>query len=104
MSSPAVLQPTRSTAATGDDTINLASGHFVAGESIQGGADSGSGTRDKIVLTNATTVDFTIGTISGFESLTGSSGNDNVTMTDVQLAGFTIDRSRRRHVTFSMSW
>ena len=38
----------------GDDTINLANGDFVTGESIQGGAESGSGTRDQIVLTGTT--------------------------------------------------
>ena len=75
-------------AGSGDDTINLANGQFVAGESIQGGADSGSGTRDQIVLTTATTVDFSIGTVSGIETLTGSSGNDTVTMTASQWAGF----------------
>src|SRR5207342_794980 len=69
-------------AGSGDDIINLATGQFVSGESIQGGADSGSGTRDRIVLTTSgTAIDFTVGTISGLETLTGSSGNDTVTLT-----------------------
>ena len=76
-------------AGAGDDTINIGSGQFVAGEVIQGGADSGSGTRDQIVLTSSgTTVDFTVGTVSGVETLTGSGGNDTVTMTAAQLAAF----------------
>ena len=79
-------------AGSGDDTINIANGQFVAGESIEGGANSASGTRDRIVLTNATTVNFSVGTVSGIETLTGSTGNDTVTMTASQLAGFsTID-------------
>ena len=72
----------------GDDTINLATGQFVAGEQIQGGADSGSGTRDQIVLTAATTVDLTLGTVSGIETLTGSGGNDTVTMSAALWSGF----------------
>ncbi len=79
-------------AGAGDDTINIANGQFVAGESIDGGADSGSGTRDRMVLTNTTTVNFTVGTVTNVETLTGSTGNDNVTMSASQLAGFaTID-------------
>ena len=54
----------------------------------QGGANTASGTRDQIVLTSGTTVDFSLGTVSGIETLTGSSGNDTVTMTAAQLAGF----------------
>ncbi len=84
-------------AGAGDDTINIANGQFVAGESIDGGADSGSGTRDLMVLTNASTVNFTVGTVTNVETLTGSTGNDNVTMSASQLAGFSHDRSRRRH-------
>ena len=53
--------------------------------------------RDQIVLTNGTTVDFIVGTVTGIETLTGSSGNDTVTMTASQLAGFGTDQSRRRH-------
>ncbi|BCH27589.1 DUF4082 domain-containing protein [Mesorhizobium sp. L-8-3] len=76
-------------AGAGDDTVNIATGQFVAGESLQGGADSGSGTRDQILLTGSSaTVDFSLGTISGFETLTGTSGNDTVTMTAAQWAGF----------------
>ena len=39
-------------AGSGDDTINIANGQFVAGESIKGGGNTASGTRDQIVLTN----------------------------------------------------
>ena len=67
----------------GNDTFNLANGNFVSGESIDGGADA-----DAIVLTNATTVNFTSGTISNVETLTGSSGNDTITMSATQWAGF----------------
>ena len=71
----------------GNDTFFLANGDFASGESIDGGADT-----DAIVLTNATTVNFTSGTVSNVETLTGSSGNDTVTMSTPQWAGFnTID-------------
>ena len=54
--------------------------------------DGGSGTRDQIILTGGTTVDFTTGTVSGIEKLTGSIGDDDVTMSVTQWAGFvTID-------------
>ena len=72
----------------GDDIFDLANGDFDAGESIQGAEDSGSGTRDEIVLTIPTTVDFSLGTVSGVETLSGSSGNDTVTMSAKQWAGF----------------
>ena len=67
----------------GNDTFYLANGDFASGESIDGGADA-----DAIVLTNATTVNFTTGTVSNVETLTGSSGNDTVTMSAPQWAGF----------------
>ena len=67
----------------GNDTFYLANGDFASGESIDGGADA-----DAIVLTNATTVNFATGTISNVETLTGSSGNDTVTMSTNQWAGF----------------
>ena len=70
------------TAGGGNDTINLANGDFAPGESIDGGANS-----DTIVLTNATTVDFTAGTVTNVEALTGSTGNDTVTLSAMQLAG-----------------
>ena len=66
----------------GDDTINLANSDFGFTELIDGGAGS-----DRIVLTNATTVDFSIGTVSGVETFTGSSGDDIVTVTAEQWAG-----------------
>ena len=75
-------------AGSGDDTINIANGQFAAGESINGGANTASGTRDQIVLTNGTTVDFSTGTVTGIETLNGSSSSDTVTMTAAQLAGF----------------
>jgi Ca2+-binding RTX toxin-like protein len=68
----------------GDDTIYLANGDFGVGESIDGGADT-----DEIILTNATTVDFTTGTISNVELLTGSSGNDDVTYNVTTALDFT---------------
>ena len=68
----------------GDDTINLANGDFGIGESITGGADT-----DTIILTNATTVDFTTGTIATVENLTGSTGDDDVTYTVQQALDFT---------------
>ncbi|PWK76757.1 DUF5801 repeats-in-toxin domain-containing protein [Aminobacter sp. AP02] len=71
------------TGGTGADTFRLANGEFVSGESIDGGADG-----DTIVLTNATTVDFTAGTVTNVEALTGSSGADVVTMSALQWAAF----------------
>ena len=67
----------------GSDTFYLANGDFVSGESIDGGGDA-----DAIVLTNPTTVNFTSGTVSNVETLTGSGGNDTVTMSANQWAGF----------------
>jgi VCBS repeat-containing protein len=71
----------------GNDTINLANGDFASGESIDGGANS-----DTIVLTNGTTVDFTLGTVTNVEALTGSTDSDTVTLSALQLAGLgTVD-------------
>jgi len=67
----------------GDDIFNLANGHFGVGELIDGGSGN-----DTIVLTNATRVNFTTGTIVSVETLTGSTGNDNVTMSAQQWAAF----------------
>ena len=69
---------------TGNDTIELANGDFVSGESI----DGGTGT-DDLVLTNATTVDFTTGTLANLENLTGSAGDDDVTIEIDVLGQFT---------------
>jgi Ca2+-binding RTX toxin-like protein len=66
----------------GDDTFTIASGEFVSGDSIQGGADS-----DKINVT-ATTANFTVGSISGVETLTTQGSDQTVTMTATQWAGF----------------
>ena len=71
----------------GNDTINLANGDFASGESIDGGANS-----DTIVLTNGTTVDFSLGTVTNVETLTGSTDSDTVTLSALQLAGLgTVD-------------
>ncbi len=67
----------------GNDTFNLANGDFAAGESINGGMGT-----DELILTNATTVDFTTGTLANLEILTGSAGNDDVTYTIQQALGF----------------
>ena len=67
---------------SGNDTINLANGDFVAGKSIDGGADS-----DSIVLASGTTVDFSVGTVTNVETLTGGTGNETVTLSASQLAG-----------------
>ncbi|HET7093522.1 MAG TPA: calcium-binding protein, partial [Thermomicrobiales bacterium] len=63
----------------GNDTFNLANGDFAPGESIDGGLGT-----DAIVLTNPTTVDFSTGLLAAVETLTGSGGNDTVTMNAVQ--------------------
>ncbi|MBB3539883.1 VCBS domain-containing protein [Rhizobium sp. BK399] len=68
----------------GNDNFLLANNDWVAGETIDGGVDS-----DTITLVGATTVDFTTGTISNVETLTGSSSSDTVTMSAEQLTGFT---------------
>src|SRR4029077_19429075 len=67
-----------------NDTFKRANGDFAAGESIDGGANV-----DAIVLTNATTVDFSTGTITNVETLTGSGADDTVTMSATQWASFT---------------
>ncbi|MEZ5902635.1 MAG: PA14 domain-containing protein [Alphaproteobacteria bacterium] len=66
-----------------DDSLLLANGDFAAGESLTGG-----GGTDNITLTNATTVDFTTGTLATIETLNGSTGNDDVTYTIQQALGF----------------
>ena len=68
----------------GNDTFFLASTDFAATESIDGGANI-----DTVVLTNATTVDFSTGTVTSIETLTGSTGNDSVTVSSAQFTGFT---------------
>lgn len=71
------------TGGIGNDIFWLANGEFGATESINGGADN-----DTILLTNATTVNFSANTISAVETLTGSSGADTVTMSAAQWAAF----------------
>jgi len=68
---------------TGNDTFYITNGHFVAGESIIGGIGT-----DNITLIDATTVDFSVGTISTVENLIGSNGNDDVTYTFEQALSF----------------
>jgi Ca2+-binding RTX toxin-like protein len=74
------------TVSAGDDNdlIRLANGDFAAGEYIDGGNDT-----DELIFTNATTVDFTTGTLTNLETLTGSDGNDDVTLTIQQGLSFT---------------
>ena len=67
----------------GNDTINVANNDFDSGESIDGGNNT-----DAIVLTNATTVNFSNGTVTNVETLTGSGSNDVVTMAGAQWSGF----------------
>ncbi len=73
------------------DTINLATGHFVAGELI----DGGTGT-DTVTLTtggDGQSIDFTVGTLTNVENLTsvdGGGGSDHdqtFTLTAGQWAG-----------------
>lgn len=70
-------------AGNGADTINLFNGSFGSGESIDGGSNT-----DELVFTNATTVDFRTGTITNLETMTGSTGNDTVTLTASQWVQF----------------
>ena len=65
---------------------HLANGDFAAGESLTGNTGT-----DEIVLIDATTVDFSLGTINTVETLNGSGGNDDVTYTIQQALDFTID-------------
>ena len=66
-----------------NDTINLANGDFEVGESIDGNVGT-----DGLVLTDATTVDFTTGTLAGLETLTGSAGDDDVIYSIEQALDF----------------
>ena len=59
--------------------LKQANGGFAAGEVI----DGGNGV-DTLVLSNAMTVDFSTGTLQGIEKLTGSSGDDILTLTAAQ--------------------
>jgi T1SS-143 domain-containing protein len=76
-----------------NDTFNLATGHFVAGELIDGGADT-----DTITLTttgDGQSIDFTAGTITNVENLTTVDGgffsnhDQTFTVTATQWAGLT---------------
>ena len=84
----------------GDDIINIGVGEFVLNDSIDGGGNAATGTRDEIVLTNtaAASFDFSIGSITSVETLTGSGSNDTVTISADAMDGVhKQDRSRRRH-------
>ncbi|NQZ13705.1 MAG: type I secretion C-terminal target domain-containing protein [Alphaproteobacteria bacterium] len=67
----------------GNDRIAIGDGQFGVGESIDGGNDT-----DVIELWNATTVDFSTGTISNVENFLGSDDNDNVTLSITQFYSF----------------
>jgi Ca2+-binding RTX toxin-like protein len=73
---------------TGNDIFNLANGYFAVGESITGGTNAAGLEDDALVLTNATSVDFSTGIVTQIERLTGSAGSDSVTMTFAQWGGF----------------
>ena len=71
----------------GDDIIYLMSNDFSAGELIYGGAGT-----DELILTHASTINFTIGGLAGLETLTGSDDDQNVTFSASQFFDFsTID-------------
>ena len=63
----------------GDDTIKLANGDFVTGEVIDGGAGT-----DALLLVDATTVDLFNATLQGIEQITGSAGDDILTISAAQ--------------------
>ncbi|MBI1326972.1 MAG: type I secretion C-terminal target domain-containing protein [Alphaproteobacteria bacterium] len=66
----------------GNDNIMLRNGEYTGAESITGG----NGT-DTVFLNNATTIDFTSGTLATVELLTGSQLNDTVTLNATHVAG-----------------
>ncbi len=70
----------------GNDQFWLATGDFAAGESIDGGDDT-----DRVVLQGATTVDLSLGTLSGIEAVLGSAEADDVTLSLAQLVEATVD-------------
>ncbi|CAH1649394.1 hypothetical protein BOSEA31B_10351 [Hyphomicrobiales bacterium] len=71
----------------GNDEFRLANGDFASGESIDGGNGS-----DAVTLTNATTVDFSTGALSGIETLTGSGSSDTVSLSAQQWSSLgTVD-------------
>ncbi|MBK8817057.1 MAG: cadherin-like domain-containing protein [Methylococcaceae bacterium] len=75
---------------SGDDIIRLANGYFAAGESINGGTNVIPATdADKLLLTNATIVDFNTGILTNIELIAGSAGNDQLTMSFSQWGGIT---------------
>lgn len=66
----------------GNDIILIGNGDFASGESITGGANT-----DTIILTDGTTVDFSIGAVVTVENLDGSSIDDAVTLSAAQFVG-----------------
>ncbi len=68
----------------GDDIIYIMTNDWSAGESIYGGTGT-----DELILSHASTVDFTTGTLETLETLTGSNGDQDVTLSITQLYGFT---------------
>ncbi|MDD9900723.1 MAG: type I secretion C-terminal target domain-containing protein [Alphaproteobacteria bacterium] len=76
-------------AGDGDDIVYLLNNDFTAGEVLSG--DLGT---DTLFFGGALSVDFSVGTLSSLETLTGSGGDDVVTLADAQWADFaTIDAS-----------
>jgi hypothetical protein len=69
--------------AAGDDTLQVANGDVVAGEVYEGGAGI-----DTLVLTNATTADFSAVTLARIERFLGSAGNDSLTFAALQFSAF----------------
>jgi hypothetical protein len=67
----------------GNDTIYIMMNDWSAGEAIYGG----SGT-DELILSHTSTVDFTTGTLETLETLTGSDGDQNVTIDGITLNQF----------------
>ena len=72
----------------GKDTFNVASGTVGSGQTDN--IDGGQHDADTILLTTVagTTADFSFATISNVEVLTGSAGNDTVTLTLAQYNAF----------------
>ncbi len=70
-----------------NDIIYIMANDWVVGEEIYGGTDT-----DELVLTHASIIDFTIGTINQLETLTGLNGDQDVTIDINQLGQFsTVD-------------
>ncbi|MEZ5902633.1 MAG: type I secretion C-terminal target domain-containing protein [Alphaproteobacteria bacterium] len=68
----------------GDDTIYIMTNDWSAGEAIYGGTGT-----DELILSHASTIDFTTGVLETLETLTGSDGDQDVTIEINQLGQFT---------------